>query len=164
MDEHRVGLKPIRRYVWAPRGERPRATVRPGYEWLYVATFVHPETGRTSSWLLSAISAELDRLLLDAFAEEQGVGETKRILLVRDGAGWHQEAPERITPVTLPPYSPELNPTERLWPLADEPLANRAFQKLREVEDVLEQRCIQLAERPELVRAHTLFHWWPRQS
>ena len=33
MDEHRVGLPPILRRVWAPKGQRPGATVRPRYEW-----------------------------------------------------------------------------------------------------------------------------------
>jgi transposase len=36
-----------------------------------------------------------------------------------DGAGWHQSkalvVPENITLVVLPPYSPELNPVERVW-------------------------------------------------
>src|SRR6202008_5023203 len=46
MHEHRVGLIPILRRVWAPRGRRPRAVVRPRYEWLYLVAFVHPESGR----------------------------------------------------------------------------------------------------------------------
>ena len=41
------------------------------------------------------------------------------VVMVLDGAGWHGpkalEVPECITLVTLPPYSPELNPVERLW-------------------------------------------------
>lgn len=41
-DEHRVGLQLIVRLVWAPKGERPEAVVRPRYEWLYVVAFVHP--------------------------------------------------------------------------------------------------------------------------
>lgn len=163
MDEHRVGLKPILRYVWAPEGERPQVVVRIGYEWLYVASYVHPESGRTSSWLLSGVDTEVDRLLLDAFAAEQGVGPEKRILLVRDGAGWHQDSAEGVTPVTLPPYSPELNPTERLWPLVDEALANRLFRSLPELERVLEGRCVELTDSPEVIRSSTFLHWWPRE-
>jgi hypothetical protein len=48
MDEHRIGLKPILRRVWARRGRRPRAVVRPRYQWMWVIGFVHPESGRTS--------------------------------------------------------------------------------------------------------------------
>ena len=32
--------------------------------------------------------------------------------------------------LTLPPYSPELQPAERLWPLVDEAVANRHFATL----------------------------------
>ena len=39
--------------------------------------------------------------------------------MVLDGAGWHQSkdlaVPNNITLVVLPPYSPELNPVERVW-------------------------------------------------
>ncbi len=41
-------------------------------------------------------------------------------ILVLDGAGWHASAalkvPDNITRLHLPPYSPELNPVENLWP------------------------------------------------
>ena len=33
-DEHRIGLKPILRRVWAPRGERPIAPRHHRFEWL----------------------------------------------------------------------------------------------------------------------------------
>src|SRR5919205_47875 len=44
-DEHRAGLKPILRRVWAKRGQRPIAVSRPRYEWLYLYAFVHPASG-----------------------------------------------------------------------------------------------------------------------
>ncbi len=40
-------------------------------------------------------------------------------LLILDGAGWHGSAslvvPDNISLLTLPPYSPELNPVENVW-------------------------------------------------
>jgi len=36
MDEHRIGLKPIVRGVWAAVGERPIALGHHRFEWLYV--------------------------------------------------------------------------------------------------------------------------------
>ncbi|RTH18197.1 transposase, partial [Thermus scotoductus] len=47
MDEHRLGLKPVYRRVWAPRGRTPLAWVRPRYRWLYVYGFVRPSTGES---------------------------------------------------------------------------------------------------------------------
>ena len=51
-DEHRIGLKPILRRVWAPRGKRPTAIGHHRFEWLYVTAFVSPATGE-SFWYLS---------------------------------------------------------------------------------------------------------------
>ena len=40
-------------------------------------------------------------------------------MLTLDGAGWHTsgelDVPPDITLFRLPPYSPELNPVERIW-------------------------------------------------
>jgi hypothetical protein len=54
-----------------------------------------------------------------------GVGKRKRILLVLDRAGWHTakkrlRVPEGIHLEFLPSHSPELQPSERLWPLSNE--------------------------------------------
>ena len=47
------------------------------------------------------------------------------------GTAAHELAlPEGIDLVFLPAASPELQPAERLWPLVDEPVANRAFADL----------------------------------
>ena len=35
-DEHRLGLKPILRRIWAAKGERPIAPVHHRYKWLYL--------------------------------------------------------------------------------------------------------------------------------
>ncbi len=54
---------------------------------------------------------------LDAFAKT--IGDDEHAALVLDGAGWHSgktiRVPSSITLVPLPPYSPELNPVERVW-------------------------------------------------
>lgn len=165
MDEHRVGLIPILRVVWAKRGQRPVAVARPRYEWVYVAGFVHPESGRTSWWIVPTLNAPVFSAILKGFAQEQQVGLKKRILLVLDGAGWHSgsevQCPDGIELVPLPPYSPELQPAEHLWELCDEALANRNFGSLAELTDALSQRCCQLCEQTENIRSTTLFHWWP---
>lgn len=49
--------------------------------------------------------------------------------------------PEGIHLEILLPYSPELQPAERLWRLADEPLANRCFDHLDDLEAILGDRC-----------------------
>jgi transposase len=41
----------------------------------------------------------------------------------------------------LPPYSPEQQRAKRLWSVDDEPLVNKSFDKIQDLEAVLEERC-----------------------
>ena len=163
-DEHRVGLKPIVRRVWAPKGVRPVVRVRPRYEWVWVYGFVEPQTGRTEWLLLPRVNRELFELALAHFARAVGAGPTKRVVLVLDRAGWHTarglRVPEGLHLVYLPPHSPELQPAERLWPLCNEGLANKLFATIEALEETLARWLRQLAD--EAVRGLTDYHWWPQ--
>jgi transposase len=164
-DEHRIGLKPILRKVWAKRGRRPIAVIRPRYQWLYVVAFVHPETGRTIWWTVSGLDAEVFSALLAAFAQELGLGANRRVLLVLDGAGWHTGEEVRCPPgvelLVQPAYSPELQPAEHLWALCDGVLVNRCFETLDELQAVLAPHLVHLTQQLQRIRSLTLFHWWP---
>jgi len=115
-DEHRIGLKPILRRVWARKGTSVRALVRPRYHWMY--GFVEPQSGKTSWLLMPTVNTVAFSLALAAFAQEQGVRPKKHLLLVLDQAGWHKNAdlviPEGLHLLFLPSHSPELQPAERL--------------------------------------------------
>jgi transposase len=164
-DETRLGLKPVIRRVWAPRGQRPTARFRRRYEWLYLYGFVRPKTGEVFWLILPTVNVEAFSLALAHFAKQLGAGTDKRILLVLDQAGWHTggkvEVPEGIHLEFLPSRSPELQPAERLWPLTNEAVANRLFEELDGLEEALVKRCVALLEQTELIRSTTLYHWWP---
>ncbi len=72
--------------------------------------------------------------------------------------------PEGLHIEFLPPDSPELQPAECLWSLSwslsDEPLVNRKLESLAELEETLARRWVTLSAMPEVIRQHTLFHWW----
>ena len=103
--------------------------------------------------------------VLAAFASAAGAGPKKQIVLVIDGAGWHTAAdlvvPEGIHLVRLPPYSPELQPAERVWPLIHEVIANRNVEDMDALVQIIDDRCNYLTDHPELVRGRTSYHWWP---
>jgi transposase len=166
-DEHRLGLLPVLRRVWAPNGQRPVAAVERHYEWLYVYGFVRPATGESWWCVLPCVTTEAMSLALAAFARDERIDATHRAVLVVDQAGWHVAhdlvLPAGIDLVFLPAYSPELQPAERLWPLVDEPVANRAFPDLDALEAVLGDRCRTLEADPIRLTAHTRFHWWPAE-
>ena len=164
-DEHRLGLLPVIRRVWAPCGQRPTAPVQRQYRWLYVYGFVRPRTGQSWWCLLPTVTVPAMNLALATFARDEGIDAEHRVVLVVDQAGWHTSpdlvVPEGIALVFLPSASPELQPAERLWGLIDEPVANCAFADLNTLEAVLVERCRGLEADPQRLQAHTLYHWWP---
>jgi transposase len=163
-DEHRVGLKPIIRKVWAKIGSRPIAIGNHRYEWLYVYAFVKPKTGETLWYLIPRVNTKWLNLVFENFERDRRKeGVRSRALIVEDNAGWHRSkkvnTPEAIDIEYLPAYSPELQPAERLWCLVDEPLVNQYFETIDEIEAVLVERCNVLMNMTDEVRKLTYYHW-----
>ena len=154
MDEHRIGLKPVTRRVWAPIGERPIAHGHHRFDWLYITAFASPATGETFWYLSNGVSKEFFEALLETFAREAEAGVARIILLVLDNAGWHGPA--------NPPYSPELQPAETLWALVDEPIVNKHIATIADLEEKIARQCVALAEQPEQIQTRINFHWWPK--
>jgi transposase len=63
----------------------------------------------------------------------------------------------------LPPYVPELQPAEHLWPLTNVPPINRHFASIEELEEAQLAHCAALQRQPERIRSITLFRWWPQR-
>lgn len=135
------------------------------YQWGYLYGFVEPETGRLLTLFADTVNTEMMNEALAQFAAFVGVGPHRRVVLAVDNAGWHVakdlKTPDGIHLCYLPPYSPELQPAERLWPLVNEATANRAFATMDELDLAVSVRVSQLEAQPEVVRAHTHWHWWP---
>jgi transposase len=159
-------LKPILHKVWCFDGKRPLAPVQHRYDWRYLVGFVHPASGRSIFHLATSVSIPLFEAELAAFATAVGASPTKQIVLILDRAGWHStqrlRVPDHVHLLFLPPYSPELQPAEHLWPLTNTALFNRHFATIDDLEDAQAARCVALQARPDLIRSTTLFHWWPQ--
>jgi len=149
--------------VWAPRGERPLAPHRVRYEWLYAYGFVHPIDGQSCWLLLPTVSGTAMTIALEQFAAEVNPHNKKIILLLVDGAGFHSakdvKVPEGIALHFLPPYTPELQPTECVWPLLREALANEQFASLDALQETLITRCRWLIDHPKTVQGEVGFDW-----
>lgn len=162
-DEARLGLKPIARRVWAVKGRRPTANGRTKYEWLYAYGFVHPASGRNLELILPTVNTDWMSLALEEFARWADPGGTKLLVVLVDNAGWHVArrlvVPPNVMLHRLPPYTPELQPAEPLWPLLREAVANEGYTELAAMEPVLVERCRWLIDHPEAVRKVVGFRW-----
>lgn len=129
-----------------------------------MTAFVQPTSGEAVWFLSTGLGKPLFEKLLAAFARETGAGRERHIVLVLDNAGWHGPkgltVPDGITLAFLPPYGPELQPAERLWPLVDEPAANRNFATLDDLDAAVAERRRRLDA--STLRPHTSFHRWPK--
>jgi transposase len=138
MDEARFGQQGTTTRMWAPKGSRPTAVKQTRYEWLYLFAAVEPATGVSVALQAPSINTGTMSVFLQMLASE--LGPKDHAVLIMDQAGWHRarklKTPTNIWILFLPPYSPELNPVERLWAyLRSHYLANRTFDNYQHLLD-----------------------------
>ena len=94
---------------------RPASSTSAIIRYIYAA--VEPGTDNAFALILPDANGAGMKAFLDAFAAT--IDDDEHVALVLDGAGRHSSktlrVPPSITLVPLPPYSPELNPVERVW-------------------------------------------------
>jgi transposase len=117
MDEARFGQKGRVCHRWFTRGQRPPGLCDQRYTWAHLFGAARPATGEAFALVLPEVSTTAMSTFLGEFAAR--LAEDEHTILVLDRAGWHKArrlvVPSNITLVWLPPYSPQLNPVERLW-------------------------------------------------
>ncbi len=131
MDEARFGQQGTTTTVWAEIGSRPTVVRQTKYEWCYLYAAVEPATGASAALIAPGVNTGTMNAFLKILDAERQPDE--HIVLIMDGAGWHRskalKMPSGITPLPLPPYSPELNPAENLWHyIRSHDLSNRAYK------------------------------------
>ena len=116
-DEARVGQKGRVCHRWFTRGQRPPGLCDQRYTWAHLFAAVRPSTGQGFALVLPEATTGTMQAFLDRFAASLAADEHAVMLL--DQAGWHGahdlSVPGNVTLVPLPPYSPQLNPVERVW-------------------------------------------------
>jgi hypothetical protein len=137
-DESRVGLLPIIRRRITACGVQPIATVTHHFDNFYLYGAVEPTTGDSFFLELPWLNTATFQLWLDHLA--QAFPASFNVLVLDNGAFHKAKAlqwPSHVVPVCLPPYSPELNPMERLWRDLKEQLADRVTQTLTALSEAI---------------------------
>jgi len=140
-DEARIGQKNSLTRVWGQTGSRPVAPKDLGFASAYLFGAVCPSAGKAAALIMpicntAAMNHHLSEISSQVAADAHAV-------VILDGASWHNSrglvAPSNITLLALPPYSPELNPVERIWHyLRSHWLANSVFRSLADIMDACE--------------------------
>jgi hypothetical protein len=96
---------------------RPRGIRDLRHQALYLFGAVCPARDLGVALALPTVGAAAMQAMLDELA--QAVSPGAHAVVLMDRAGWHVARdlaiPSNLTPVFLPPYSPELNAIERVW-------------------------------------------------
>jgi hypothetical protein len=137
-DETRLGLQPVLRRRITARGVQPVATVWPRFDNFYLFGAVEPTTGDSFFLELPLLNSRMFQLWLDDLA--QTFAASFNILVLDNGAFHTAKAlrwPPNVAAVPLPPYSPELNPIERLWRDLKDQVADTMAQTLDDLSDTV---------------------------
>lgn len=127
------------RYCWCRKGIRPSVPCHHIREYRYAYGAVEPTTGESFFLVMPQCNTECMNIFLQALSKTYL---DDYIVLVVDGAGWHRSKglviPANIELISLPPYTPELNPIEQIWAwIRLHGFRNEVFASLLLVEDRL---------------------------
>ena len=116
--------------VWAEKGSAPKVMSKPGRDHASYSGFVIPETGELVVTQPEVFNYETVIQSLRDFLEAKPCPEGKKYCVIMDNAPWHKKAirliwteayeeyadiREKLEYLSLPPYSPDLNPIEQIW-------------------------------------------------
>jgi transposase len=115
---------------------------------------VQPSSGELISLIFNRVDTDVFQYYLDYLAK---MTKDRDVILVIDNASWHKSPKldwHHVKPLFLPPYSPDLNPIERLWGVIKDRYFNNWYTKKREV---LQERLIyainEITDNPETVKS-----------
>lgn len=117
LDQTGVEGDPRPRRRWAMRGEKISVPYEGSHVRMNVTGMVCPRTGEFYALMFTHTDTQVFQVFLD-HANADIPLQRKRNILICDNASWHKSSSlnwGNFERVLLPPYSPDLNPIERLW-------------------------------------------------
>ena len=141
----------------------PPGRVKSATSGRYIFSAVRPDTGDDVTLVMPSVNAKVMDLFLAHFADT--LDQDAHAVMMCDGAGWHDESrpscvPDNVTLALLPPYSPELNPVERVWLyLRERFLSLRVLDDTEAIIDACCQAWIDLIAEPDRMRTLCAYPW-----
>jgi transposase len=151
-DESRYGLLPVVRRCWTKKSLRQHKRWQTRYEWSYCYGALDVVGGDAVFLQTPSVNLEWTQAFLEQIKKEYPDHEH---IVVWDGAGFHPRSSEHayipcgIHIIMLPPYSPELNPIEKLWDCIQDHTSNKLWPSIKRMDQVV---------------ALLLKDWWENQQ
>ena len=162
-DEARFGRINDPRACWAQPGVRPRCHKQIIREYTYAYGSFCPKDGQMDSLILPKMDHHCMGIFLRTVAKRYP---KELILMVVDGAPCHNTKsdkiilPHNIELLHLPPYSPQLNPSENMWDeIREKFFINRSFDSMDHLEDHLIHALNHYENAPDTVQSIASWHW-----
>jgi transposase len=147
---------------WTSCGFRPTGEQIIGYEFGYLSVALNPASGELFALILPDMTVESFQAFIDEFSKFIGK-QHSCVRLITDGAGAHRSTrlkiAERLRLEHLPPYSPELNPVERLFKELRAVLKNLVFESLEAVEEAVIKAIKPFLKDGSRVKKLTFYGW-----
>jgi transposase len=137
LDESRFGILPCTRRRITGFGIKPVCQIDYQYDWFYLYGAVESKTGEAFFLQLPRLTGDCFQIFINQLSETYS--ESLNLVLLDNGRFHRGKSlciPENIIFIFLPPYSPELNPIERLW---------------QDIKDDLPLTCESLAQVSEII-------------
>lgn len=139
LDEARFGLHTEHRRMWGLPGVRVIVPHQQKYEWDYTYGAVEVSRAGSVFCFQSTVHQEASGKFIDQIVAHDPAAIH---VIIQDGAGFHlpendPRLPANVRVITLPAYSPELNPVEKLWDHMKDEICNRVFASVEELREVL---------------------------
>jgi transposase len=117
---------------------KPICTFQQVFKSTWLSGAFSPITGDHFQLILPHCNADNFQVFLNEFSKENP-NELK--IMVLDNGRFHKAKkliiPENIFLVFLPPYSPELNPAEKIWAKYKRAFSNKFYKSLEDIEDFI---------------------------
>ena len=165
---------------WAPKGSEPKVKSYPGRKNASYSGFVIPETGQLwvdePNWFNFETSLASIRGFLESCPPKEG----KKYCIIMDNAPWHKKAKrlireningefndilDKVEFITMPPYSPDLNPIEQVWRITRKKKThNRFFKDLETLKGVVGGFFESLSVPNDTLKTLCTFKWMKRDE
>jgi len=130
-DESRFGLMTHIGRCLTSKGIKPIVKYQHAFKNTYLYGSFSPINGDSFVYEIEGTTSEIFYKYLVEFSKYKP---TEFKVIIIDNAGFHSmknfEIPHNIKLIRIPPYSPELNPSEKIWAYIKQFYKNRVFQDL----------------------------------